>query len=349
MRRNTIPDTDLSVSEFCLGTMTWGEQNGEAEAHAQIDCALAHGVNFIDSAEMYPIPPGPRTMGSTETILGSWLGRARRDSVIVATKVAGPGRRDWVRGGRTDLTRANIHEACELSLKRLQTDYIDLYQIHWPQRNVPMFGTSRFDPSKEGDKAQVPMLEQVRAMDELKRAGKIRAWGVSNETAWGVCEFSRLARENGLARPVTIQNSYNLVSRTFDYDLAEACFREKVGLLAYSPLAMGVLAGKYVGGASPAGARLTLFENFGERYRREGVARAAEEYAALAKRHGLRLADVAIAFVRSRWFTTSTILGATSVEQLTQNLAAATVELDADLLAGIDAVNARIPSPTAGL
>jgi aryl-alcohol dehydrogenase (NADP+) len=349
MRERTLPDTDIRVSELCLGTMTWGEQNSEAEAHAQIDCALAHGVNFIDAAEMYPIPPGPRTMGRTETILGSWLGRAQRDRVIVATKVAGPGRRDWVRGGRTDLTRANIHEACDLSLKRLQTDYIDLYQIHWPQRNVPMFGTSRFDPSQENDKAHVPMLEQVQAMDALVRAGKIRAWGVSNETAWGVCEFTRLARENGLARPVTIQNSYNLVSRTFEYDLAEACFRENVGLLAYSPLAMGVLAGKYLGGARPPAARLTLFESFGERYRREGVARAAGEYAALAKRHGVRLADIAIAFVRSRWFTTATILGATSVEQLEQNLAAATVEFDADLLAGIEAIHARIPSPTAGL
>jgi aryl-alcohol dehydrogenase (NADP+) len=349
MQYRLLPDNQLRVSEFCLGTMTWGEQNTEPEAHAQIDCALAHGVNFIDTAEMYPIPPGPRTMGRTEAYLGSWLAKAPRDQVIIATKVAGPGRRDWVRGGRTDLTHANIREACDESLKRLRTDYIDLYQIHWPQRNVPMFGSSRFDPSKEQDKAHVPMLEEVQAMDDLVKAGKIRAWGVSNETAWGVCEFTRLAREHGLVRPVTIQNCYNLLSRTFEYDLAEVCFRENVGLLAYSPLGMGVLAEKYIGGACPEQARLTLFETFGERYRREGVVRAVEEYAALARRRGMRLADIAIAFVRSRWFTAATILGATSVEQLAQNLAAATVELDAGLLAEIDAINARIPSPTAGL
>lgn len=347
MRYHLLPDSDLNVSELALGTMTWGEQNTEVEAHLQLDVAFDHGVNFIDTAEMYPVPPGPRTQGRSEAYLGTWLARMPRDRVIVATKVAGPGRRDWVRGGRTQLTRANLFEAVHTSLRRLRTDYIDLYQIHWPERNVPLFGNARFDPSKE--RPATPMLEQIEAMDALVRAGKIRYWGLSNETAWGVCEFSHLARQHGLARPITIQNCYNLVCRTFEGDLAEACFRERIALLAYSPLAMGMLTGKYAWGARPPLARFTLFPEFGERYRRPGVVAAAEEYAALAKRAGLRPAQMAIAFVRSRWFTASTILGATNLDQLKENLAAVEVRLDEDLLAEIDFVHSRYTSPAAGL
>ena len=347
MQYRKLPGTTLEVSGLCLGTMTWGEQNTEAEAHAQLDCAVAHGINFIDTAEMYPVPPGPKTYSRTESILGAWLARAPRDKLIVASKVAGPGRRDWVRNGETALNRRNIRWAIDDTLKRLRTDYVDLYQIHWPERNVAMFGTLRFDPAKE--KPATPVLEQVDALDELVRAGKIRHYGLSNETAWGVCEFSRLARLHGYAGPVSVQNAYSLVNRTAEWDLAEACHREGLALLAYSPLAMGVLAGKYLGGARPAGARLTLFEDFGARYRREYVAPAVEAYSGIAAQAGLSPAALALAFVRSQPFVASTIVGATSVAQLEANIAAGSVELGTATIAAIEAVNARYPSPSAGL
>ncbi len=342
----SIPGTDLRVSGICLGTMTWGEQTGEADAHAQLDYAAANGVNFVDSAEMYPIPPGPRTQGRSEAIVGTWLARQSRDKFVVATKVTGPGRRDWVRGGRTDLTRANILEAADLSLRRLQTEYIDLYQIHWPQRNVAMFGKLRFDPSKE---MPTLMEEQVDAMAELAHKGKIRHWGVSNETAWGVCEFQRLARERGAPPPVTIQNTYNLLHRTFEWGLAEACYRERVALLAYSPLGQGMLTGKYAGGGKPPGARFTLYPEFGERWQRPGCVAAAAEYAAIARRRGVEPAAMALAFVRGRRFVASTIIGATRVEQLRLALDGPNLALDEAMLAEIDEVNAKYPSPAAGL
>jgi aryl-alcohol dehydrogenase (NADP+) len=347
VRYRDLPGSGLRVSELCLGTMTWGEQNTEAEAHAQLDCAVAHGINFIDTAEMYPVPPGARTYSRTESIVGTWLARAPRDRLVVASKVAGPGRREWVRGGETALTKRNIGRAIDDTLKRLRTDHVDLYQIHWPERNVPMFGTTRFDAAKE--KPATPILEQIDAMDALIRAGKIRRYGLSNETAWGVCEFSRLARIHGLPAPITTQNCYSLVNRTFEWDLAEACHREGVALLAYSPLAMGVLAGKYLDGAKPAGARLTLFDDFGERYRREHVTAAAAEYARIAREAGLAPAALALAFVRTRPFVASTLLGATSVAQLEANIATQSVELAPDTIAAIEAVNARYPSPSAGL
>ena len=346
MNSTAIPGTDLRVSEICLGTMTWGEQTSEHDAHAQLDYAAANGVNFIDSAEMYPIPPRPQTQGRSEALLGTWLARQGRDKFVVATKVTGPGRRDWLRGGRTDLTRANILEAAELSLQRLQTDYIDLYQIHWPQRNVAMFGNMRFDPSKE---KPTLMEEQVDAMAELAYAGKIRYWGVSNETAWGVCEFQRLARERGAPPPVTIQNTFNLLHRTFEWGLAEACYRERVALLAYSPLGQGVLTGKYAGGARPPGARFTLFPEFGERWQRPGCVSAAAEYVEIARRHGVDPAAMALAFVRGRRFVASTIVGATRVEHVRSALDSLSVALDDATLGEIDQVNARYPSPAAGL
>ena len=347
MRRVAIAGGALQVSELCLGTMTFGEQSSEGQAHAQLDCAVAHGIDFLDTAEMYPAPPGPQTYARTEAIVGTWLAKQPRDRLVVASKVAGPGRREWVRGGKTTLTRTNIREAIHDSLKRLRTDYVDLYQIHWPERNVPSFGTTRFEASKE--KPATPILDQIEVFDELVREGKIRHYGVSNETAWGVCEFSRLARLHGLARPATIQNAYSLVNRTFEGDLAEACFREGVALLAYSPLAMGVLAGKYLGGAKPAGARLAKFPDFGERYQREYVAAAAGGYVRVAREAGLDPAAMALAFVRSRPFVASTILGATSVAQLERNIAGARLALAPDVLAAIDAVHVRYPSPSAGL
>ena len=277
MKYRLLPGTELNVSEVCLGTMTWGEQNSEADGHAQLDYAVAQGINFIDTAEMYPVPPNGITQGRTETILGSWLARQPRDNLVIASKVAGPGRRDWIRGGRTDLTRDVIAEAVDTSLARLQVDHIDLYQIHWPQRNVPMFGATEFDPANEKDGP--PIREQVEGMAALIRAGKIRHYGLSNETAWGVCEFHRAAKELGVPGPVTIQNSYSLVSRGVDNDLAEVLFRDRMSLLAYSPLAGGTLSGKYRDGARPPDARFTLFDGIGLRFRKPIVHEAVAAYA----------------------------------------------------------------------
>jgi len=343
MKHNQLPGTALTVSEVCLGTMTWGEQNTQAQAHEQLDYAVAHGINFIDTAEMYPVPPNGRTQGHTETILGHWLASQQRDKLIVATKVAGPGRRDWIRSGRTDLTRDVIEEACGTSLARLRTDYIDLFQIHWPQRNVPQFGVVEFDPAKE--RAGPSIREQVEAMAGLQKAGKIRHYGLSNETTWGVCEFHRVARELGVQGPVTTQNSYSLLSRNADNDLAEALYREKMSLLAFSPLAMGALTGKYMGGAAPDGARFTMFSDFGMRFRTPIAFEAVEAYAKLAKRRGLTLTQLALGYVRSRWFVGSTIIGATSMAQLAEDIDAF-VDLDASTLAEIGAIQVHYPNPS---
>lgn len=344
MQLHTLPSTDLRVSRVCLGTMTWGQQNSEAEAHAQLDLALAEGINFIDTAEMYPVPPNAETQGRTELYIGSWLAkRGRRDDVILATKVAGPGRRDWIRGGRTDLTAGVIAEAVETSLQRLQTDYIDLYQIHWPQRNVPNFGGVLFDPTKEKDGP--PIREQVEGMAAMIRAGKIRHYGLSNETTWGVCEFHRVAKELGVPGPVTLQNSYSLLSRNVDNDLAEALHRQGMSLLAYSPLAAGLLSGKYLGGAQPAGARFTLFDSLGARFRKPIVPEAIDAYAALAKRRGISLVQLALGYVDSRWYLGSSIIGATNLEQLREDIAAAQFKLDDETMAEIEALRGRYPNP----
>jgi aryl-alcohol dehydrogenase-like predicted oxidoreductase len=343
MQSRILPGTDLNVSQVCLGTMTWGEQNSEADAHRQLDYAFAQGVNFIDTAEMYPVPPNGKTQGRTETYLGTWLERQRRDRLIIATKVAGPGRRDWIRSGRTDLTRDVIAEAVDTSLSRLRTDIIDLYQIHWPQRNVPMFGATEFDPSKEQEGPSV--REQVEGMAAVIKAGKIRYYGLSNETAWGLCEFRRVATELGVAGPVTIQNSYSLVSRGVDNDLAEVLFREKMSLLAYSPLAGGMLSGKYLGGTQPSKSRYTLFDGLGMRFRKPIVSEAVEAYAKLAKDRGLTLVQLALGYVKSRWHVGATIIGATTMQQLEEDIAAAQFELDGETLAAIAAIQTSYPNP----
>jgi aryl-alcohol dehydrogenase-like predicted oxidoreductase len=343
MKYRMLPGTELNVSEVCLGTMTWGQQNSEPESHAQLDYAVAQGVNFIDTAEMYPVPPNATTQGRTETYLGNWLGHRPREGLVIASKVAGPGRRDWIRGGRTDLTRDVIAEAADTTLARLQIDTIDLYQIHWPQRNVPMFGASEFDPAKE--KAGPAIREQVEGMAALISAGKIRYYGLSNETAWGVCEFCRVAREAGLPAPVTIQNSYSLVSRNVDNDLAEVLFRQNMSLLAYSPLAGGMLSGKYLNGRKPERSRFTLFDTMGLRFRKPMVSEAVEAYAALAARRGLSLVQLALGYVKSRWFIGASIIGATSLHQLAEDIAAAQYSLDADTLSEIAAIQERFPNP----
>ena len=346
MDYNFLAGSDLKVSRIGLGTMTWGEQTDARDAHAQLDYAFSRGVNFIDTAEMYPVPPRAPTQGRTETMLGDWLVDQARDQLVVASKVAGPGRREWLRGGRTELTRANITEAVNDSLKRLRIDYIDLYQIHWPDRAVPMFGTTQFTPRDEPQ--AVPIIAQIEAMDALIRAGKIRYYGLSNETTWGVCEFVRLARLHGLPQPITIQNPYSLVSRKFDEDLAEACYRENLSLLAYSPLAGGALTGKYRNDARPVGARYTLFPDFGTRFRKPMVTPAIEAYHDIAVRRGISLPQLAIGFALSRWHTGAALIGASTIAQLQENLRCAEAQrLDQATLAEIDAVHARYPSPAA--
>jgi aryl-alcohol dehydrogenase-like predicted oxidoreductase len=343
MQYRTLPGTQLQVSQVCLGTMTWGEQNSEADAASQLDYALAQGINFIDTAEMYPVPPNATTQGRTEAYLGRLLSRRSREGLVIATKVAGPGRRDWIRGGRTDLTREVIAEAADTSLARLKIDCIDLFQIHWPQRNVPMFGAIEFDPSKE--KAGPSIREQVEAMTALVGAGKIRHYGLSNETAWGVSEFHRIARDLGVPGPVTLQNSYSLVSRNVDNDLAEVLFRERMALLAYSPLAAGMLSGKYADGLQPPATRFTLFDTLGARFRKPIVHEAVAAYLALARRLGLSPVQLALGYVKTRWFVGASIIGATTMAQLAEDIAAAQFELDAGVLAEIAAVQVRFPNP----
>ncbi len=345
MQKHQLGDSGIAVTEICLGTMTWGEQNSVAEAHAQLEWALDRGINFVDTAEMYPVPPRQATQGRTEQFIGEWIGRhpSRRGEFVLASKIAGPGRRDWIRGGDTRVSKRTIPWAIDDSLKRLQTDYIDLFQIHWPDRNVPMFGTWQFNPEKE--KATVPLLEQIEALAAAMAAGKIRAYGLSNETCFGLCEFARLADQHGLPRPASVQNVYSLVSRLFDGDLAEASYRLQIPLLAYSPLAMGLLTGKFCGGAAPERARLTLFPNFGERYRRPRVAPAVERYCALAQQHGLAPGVMALAFVRSRFFVAATIIGATSSAQLEALASGFELHLTPELLRQIEEINREYPSP----
>ena len=341
MNYHTLGKSDLSVSEICLGTMTYGEQNTPEEAAHQLDYALAQGVNFIDTAEMYPVPPQGETQGRTEDYVGRWLKGQSRDKIIIATKVTGPSRGfGWIRGGPR-VTRQHIEQAIDASLARLQTDYVDLYQIHWPDRNVPMFGQSAYDPQNERE--STPIAEQLAVFSDLIKAGKIRHLGLSNETSWGVCEFTRAAQQAGLAGVVSIQNAYNLINRIFEYGLAETCRREQVGLLAYSPLGFGVLSGKYLQPAAKG--RLTLYPGFGQRYAKTNVTEAATAYAALARNIGMTPTTLALAFVRSRWFVASTIIGATTAAQLEENINSVRVELPPEVSAEIDTIHQRYPNP----
>ncbi|MFH2211232.1 MAG: aldo/keto reductase [Pseudomonadota bacterium] len=341
MKYRLLGSSDLQVSEICLGTMTYGEQNSAEDARQQLDYAVARGVNFIDTAEMYPVPPCAATQGLTEEYVGRWLKGRARDKLVLATKVSGPGRGyDWMRGG-PQIARQQVEAAVDASLKRLQTDYIDLYQIHWPDRNVPMFGQTAFDPGAERE--TTPIAEQLAVFADLIRAGKIRHVGLSNETPWGVCQFIRASEQAGLPRVVSIQNAYSLINRTFEYGLAEIGYRENVGLLAYSPLGFGMLSGKYL---TPSGTgRISLFPGFGQRYAKPNVSEAVQAYSELAHQAGMAPAILALAFVRSQWFVSSTIIGATAMEQLRQDIDSTEVELGADLLCEIQAVHARYPNP----
>lgn len=343
MQYRSLGDGALTVSEVCLGTMTFGQQNSRTEAHSQLDFALSQGVNFIDTAEMYAVPPRAETFGASETIIGDWLVRQPRDRVVLATKVAGPTRGfDWIRGGPPALDRENIRAAVDGSLKRLRTDYIDLYQLHWPERNQPMFGQTAFDSARERD--CTPIRAQLEALAELVAEGKIRHVGLSNEHPWGVMEFSRIANEFGLPRVASIQNAYSLLNRVFEYGLVEVCHREKIGLLAYSPLAFGHLSGKYLSDPHGPG-RLNLFENFGQRYDKPFVIDAVRAYAAIARRYEMTPAALALAFVYTRWFVTSTIIGATTMEQLAEDIAASGRALSHEVVEEIEKVHLQFTNP----
>jgi aryl-alcohol dehydrogenase-like predicted oxidoreductase len=348
MEYRKLGRTDLNVSAICLGTMTWGQQNTEAEGHAQLDYALEQGVNFIDTAEMYSIPPKPETQGSTERIIGTWFkARANRDKVILATKVSGRSEAPYMRlgGETTQLNRKQITFALEESLKRLQTDYVDLYQLHWPDRALPLFsdaGTIYKEVPKKPD--ENPIEETLEVLRDLVKAGKIRHVGLSNETAWGTSRFVYAAEAGHGPRVVSIQNAYNFLNRTFEIGLAEIAVREQVGLLAYSPLAQGYLTGKYQNGARPAGARSTLF-NRGQRYEKPGAAEAIDLYVNLAKKVGLDPAQMALAFVTSRPFVTSNIIGATTMEQLKADIGSSEVKISPELEAHINAIHQIYSNP----
>ena len=346
MQIKTLGNTDLKVSTVCLGTMTFGEQNSEADAHSQLDYALERGVNFIDTAEMYPVMPRAETQGSTERFIGTWLKKSgRRSDVVLATKVAGPNPGlHWVRGGANNLDRQNIRSAVDTSLARLRTDYIDLYQLHWPSRNVPIFGATAFDPTK--DRPCIAIEETLAALGELITEGKIRHVGVSNESSWGVSEFIKQAELKGLPRIATIQNLYNLTARGFETQLMdETCYRENVSLLAYSPLAFGQLTAKYLDNPQAAG-RLTLFPpTWSPRYLRPSVLAAVKEYAELARANGMTPTELALAWCYSRWFVASTIIGATTLDQLKQNIDAAETTLPAHVIDAIDAIHLRYTNP----
>ncbi|AXS84654.1 NADP(H)-dependent aldo-keto reductase [Marinobacter sp. Arc7-DN-1] len=343
MQTRKLGKTDIDVTLICLGTMTWGEQNTEQEAFEQLDYAVTEGINFIDAAEMYPVPPRAGTQGLTETYLGNWLARrGRRDDLVIASKVAGPGNGlTYLRNGPR-LTRNHIIEACDASLKRLQTDYIDLYQVHWPDRSTNFFGRLGYEHNP--DEQFTPIEETLEALDELVKAGKIRHVGLSNETPWGTMEYLRLARERGWPRVASIQNPYNLLNRSFEVGMAEIAHREQAGLLAYSPLAFGMLSGKYLGGKWPEKARMTLYERF-SRYTSDRGMEATRAYVELARQHGLSPVQMALAYVSSRSFVTSNIIGATSMEQLRENIGSTRITLSSELQEAIEAIHQEFTYP----
>lgn len=344
MRTSPLGDTDIKVSRICLGTMTYGEQNTTDEAFEQMDYALDHGINFFDTAELYAIPPKPETQGATEAIIGEWFtARKSRDKVILATKVVGRSTNTWFRdnGAAARLTPPQMREALEKSLKRLQTDYIDLYQLHWPDRKINVFGGVNYEHSDDDSE---PLERILDTLNTFVQEGKVRHVGVSNETPWGTMKYLQLADRLSLPRIVSIQNVYNLVSRTFEQGLSEIALREKVGLLAYSPLGQGVLTGKYLDGALPAGSRKQLFDRI-RRYETPRAEDAIARYVHIARKHGLDPAQMALKFCDTRPFVTSTIIGATKMDQLKTNIAAFDLDLPNDVIADIEQAHILQPNP----
>lgn len=341
---SNLGTTDLKVSKICLGTMTFGQQNTESEGHGQMDYAVNQGINFFDAAEMYSIPPRPETQGSTERIIGTWLkSRGGRDKVVIATKIVGPGPAFLHIRNPLHINREQILQAIEGSLKRLQTDYVDLYQIHWPERNNNRFGQLNY--AYDVNDPWVDNLQEVlETMDELVKVGKIKHFGVSNETAWGVMKFLNLSEKYDITRCQSIQNAYSLLNRTFEINLSEITHREQVGLLAYSPLAFGKLSGKYHNGTSEPTARLNQFKQY-TRYNSPEATQAIERYVALAQKHDINLVHLALAFVNFRPFVTSNIIGATTMQQLKENIESINITLSQEILHEIEQIHKAIPNP----
>ncbi|MDH4379046.1 MAG: aldo/keto reductase [Vampirovibrionales bacterium] len=375
MQRRRLGNTPLTISLIGLGTMTWGEQNTEADAHAQLDKALACGINFVDTAELYAIPPRAHTFGKTEEYIGTWLAKTkRRDEIILATKIAGPGRK-WIRGGQSRFNKAHLTEALESSLRRLQTDCVDLYQLHWPEREMNDFGVLGYgsasffggfggvrygvqpdrsqssDPAGPVEQAQAflaaeewtPFEETLEVLQSFIQAGKIRHWGLSNESAWGAMKYLQLAEQHGWPKPVSIQNPYSLLNRSFESGLAEVSLRENLSLLAYSPLAFGLLSGKYRHGQRPQG-RITQYPEM-SRYNSPQAALAVEAYAAVADQFGFTLTQLALGFVNAQPFVGSNIIGATTLAQLDENIATESVVLSTECLEALEQIHQRFTYP----
>ncbi len=349
MRFRILGHTDINVSLICLGSMTWGEQNSRKNAFEQLDFSLDYGVNFIDTAEMYAVPPRQETYGLTEQYIGDWFKHSgKRDQVILATKVMGraarfPYARPHLHNGETRLDKQSIFEACDASLKRLQTDYIDLYQLHWPDRQVNLFGQLGYSYNPDDD--PVPLLESLEALNELVTAGKVRYIGLSNESPWGTMEFLRLAEKHDLPRVVSIQNPYNLLNRAYDFGMSEISCLEKVGLLAYSPLAMGVLSGKYQNNARPQGSRMQLFGHYFTKYIADDIMAVVDQYVAIARKHGLDPSTMAHAFVNQQPFTTSNIIGATNLDQIKTAIESVETILSEEILNEIAEIHGKYPHP----
>ena len=343
MKYTTIPQTEIKISKICLGTMTWGNQNTQDEGFAQLDMAVEQGINFIDTAELYPVPATAETQGRTSTIIGNWLNeRKNRDQLVLATKIAGPG--DYTSHISTlGYSPEGIKTAVHKSLKRLQTDYIDLYQLHWPERHTNRFGIRDYQ-HRPDDPWTDNFHEVLLTLDEMIKAGKIRHIGISNESSWGTMRFLEESKIHRLPRMRTIQNSYSLLNRTFEGDLAEISVREKIGLLAYSPLAFGVLSGKYVNNTASENSRLKLFPRF-SRYSSDQSTEATKKYLAIAEKFDISLPHMALAFVNSRPFVTANIIGATNLEQLKENISSIDVSLTNEILQAIGEVHAVIPNP----
>ena len=344
MKYTTLPNTDIKVSKICLGTMTWGNQNTEADGHEQMDYALDQGVNFFDTAELYAVPASKETYGKTEEIIGTWFQKTgNRDKVVLASKIAGAG--DYTAHIRSNgFAKEAIIEAVEGSLKRLQTEYIDLYQLHWPERGVNCFGIRDY-PYETSSEEVENYLEILETLKSLIQQGKIRHIGLSNETPWGTMKYLQTSEKYDLPRMITVQNSYSLIHRGYEVGMSEVSLRENIGLLAYSPLAQGVLSGKYLDGKQPEGARGTLFPRFIARYKNEGSEKAVREYAKIAQKHGITLSEMSLAFINQLPFVTSNIIGATKMDQLKENIGSIHINLSKEILNEIEAVHAAIPNP----
>ena len=343
MKYTTLPNSDIKVSKICLGTMTWGNQNTEAEGHEQMDFALEKGVNFFDTAELYSVPATAETYGATEKIIGTWFKKTgNREKIVLASKIAGGG--DYTAHIRKDgFSKRGLTEALEGSLKRLQTDYIDLYQLHWPERGVNCFGVREY-PFKTATKEAENHLEILETLNGFVKEGKIKKIGLSNESPWGTMQYLQTAKDHNLPRMSTVQNSYSLLHRAYEYGMSEVSLRENIGLLVYSPLAFGVLSGKYVGGKTPDGARVTLFPRF-DRYSSEQSEVAVKKYQEIATKHGLTLAQMSLAFVNQLPFVTSNIIGATNLTQLKENIESINIDLSETILKEIEAIHRIIPNP----